>query len=246
MELNIEPELLKSIVKLDREQELSFMLEEKGIVFRCVDSAHVGMFSVTVLKETLGSYKIDEGEAETIINIKKELLQQILSITSPSDNIFIKKEDSNTLRFEFGLIERKIKTITDTSWQKRPKMTVPESMFTIKTENLRKIFKASSAVSDAVMFVASEKGVSIGNKSAEQSSKIAITRDLLTKITFTEQTAAEYPLDYLNFFSSNIPTETVDIHFGTNFPIFIYFSLPSNTKVNPEVEVIIAPRINKE
>ena len=246
MEFNIEPNVLKSIVNLDSEDIVSFEPSDENIEFRVVDEAHVSILSIVVKKETLSDYSITDEDKNNQINIKKDILKQILSLTSPSDNIHIIKENSNTLKFEFGLMERTIKTLTATVWSRIPKIDFGTNMFTMKTEYLGKIIDASKPISDSVMFIASDKGVSIGSKSVEQTSKIAITKDLLGKKTFKEQVTSTYPVEYLNRFARYIPSDNVDIYFGNNMPINIKFTIPSNTKINPEAEILIAPRIDTE
>ena len=243
MEFSIEPSLLKDLIDLDQEDIFSFKIKEDRIIVSSIDTAKISLFSVEVTNGTLGGFKINPDEIDTIINVKKDTLLQIHKLASPSDNIKITKENENTLKFDVGLIERSVKTLTDTAWRQIPSIKKPETSVTMKSEMLKKIIKASQAVSDELTFVASNKGLSIGNKTTDQSAKIAIPKDLLLNTSFDEPISSIYPLEKLTFFIGNVSTETVSLSFEKDNPITIEFELISNTKLNPKVTVIIAPRV---
>ncbi len=136
--------------------EAKIVINEKGIVVKAVDPAHVAMVDLTLNKEAFESYSASDME----MGVDIEKLGEVLRLAKAEDSVSLKfDKEKNKIIVNVENLTRRMSLI-DTSGMSEPKvpnLNLPAKVVA-KPSELDKGIKASESVSDHVALIASPDG----------------------------------------------------------------------------------------
>ncbi|BCU66846.1 DNA polymerase III sliding clamp [Sulfolobales archaeon HS-7] len=233
--------VLKSILdSLSRlVDEAAIGINEKGILIKAMDPAHIALLTVEIPREVFTTYEVEE---PFTFGFNTHYVNRLLRGISKGDKVAIASAEFGDVRIDvIGMINRKYVI-------KNLEVTVPDipeirlefdAKISLNSEELKKGVERVSSISPGVTFYADESEFKLmGTGESEVVVEIPKEAEAVKLYEVSKEVVSKYSADYLNdVLNMSRISEYVDVNFSSQKPLMLDFEAEGG-----KVKYLLAPQ----
>ncbi|MBD3405537.1 MAG: proliferating cell nuclear antigen (pcna) [Candidatus Lokiarchaeota archaeon] len=225
--------------------ETHFVISEKGMSLRQLDSSKAAMISLDLPAAIFQEFECD-GEIEICLGVD-ELTKVSKRMAGDDKLVFTHNESDSRFEIEmFGQAERRFSLQLLTPPSERTKQ--PSIQFDVQAELFADAFKQAvkdiSVVSTYLRITADENSLTfLGDSDTGEAEVILKTGEesALCDLKSKKKSSSMYAITYLSDISKAMASDSVIIQFSSNKPILMEFSIAEAGRIS----FILAPRVER-
>jgi len=219
-------------------EEATFSIDQDGLYFRGMDASHVALIDLISANQDWEKWEITKNGN---FGVRLDEFCKILKSLRKKESLSLSTETGSILKIKTPSMEMNLRIIECSSVDTPlPKISY-NSLFSITGNELDRIMKQISNVSEYITFVTMNQLVEFSGRGDAGDVKITLEKGdpYLVEIDNRESSKAVYSLEYLQAFIKHTKTHTMTLEYSEKMPMRIETKLSHNTKIH----FYLAPRV---